>query len=86
LFAQNPIQRQFITINYILIVILLFCSQPVVWFGMAVEFWLPKPLTPNVRVRMAFAEVSGSFIEDLPSIEQMQAQTKIRETNRRVCV
>ena len=48
--SQNRIQRQFITINCILIVILLFCSQPVVWFWMAVEFWLPKPLTPKLYI------------------------------------
>ena len=48
--VENPIQRQFITINCILIAILLFCSQPVVWFWMAVEFWLPKPLTPKLYI------------------------------------
>ena len=47
---QNRIQRQFITVNCILIAVLLFCSQPTLWFWMAVEFWLAKPLPPKLLI------------------------------------
>ena len=48
--SQNRSQRQFITVNCILIAVLLLCSQPTLWFWLAAEFWLPKPLTPKFRL------------------------------------
>ena len=47
---QNRTQRQFITVNCILITVLFFCSQPTLWFWMAAEFWLPKPMTSQMLI------------------------------------
>ena len=48
--SQNRIQRQFITVNLILISILIICLLPGLVFWLAVEFWLGKPLTPKMFI------------------------------------
>lgn len=48
--SQNRIQRQFITVNLILISILTICLLPGLVFWLAVEFWLGKPLTPKMFI------------------------------------
>ena len=48
--SQNRIQRQFITVNLILISILIICSLPGLVFWLTVEFWLGKPLTPKTFI------------------------------------
>ena len=47
---QNRLQRQFITVNCILLAILIICSQPTAMWWLAVKFWLPKPLTPKLLI------------------------------------
>ena len=54
--SQNRLQRQFITVNCILIAVLLLCSQPTLWFWLAAEFWLPKPLTPKLLIVNLFID------------------------------